>query len=55
MGNETVMNSKMTAINRQRQLASETKAEKQASRQQNLHQRAMEEQRAQNMKNMIQG
>ena len=51
--NETVTQSKMNAAQKQKQVALDTKAEKMAVKQRNLEQRAMEEQRARNMKHMI--
>ena len=50
---ETVMNSKLTSQQRQKQTAMETKAEKEAVRQRNEDQKRQELQRANNMKNMI--
>lgn len=50
---QTVDNSKMTAAQKQRQVALDTKAEKEATRQRNAEQRMAEEQRARNMKAMI--
>ena len=51
--NETVANSKMSAQQKQKQVALETKAEKAATRQRNEEQRRLEESRAHNMKMMI--
>ena len=51
--NATVSNSKMSAQQRQRQLAAETKAEKEETRQRNLEQKIREQNRALEMKNMI--
>ena len=51
--NDTVAQSKMTALHKQKTMALETKAEKMAVKQRNLEQRSNEEMRARNMKNMI--
>lgn len=51
--NATVSNSKMSAQQRQRQVAAETKAEKEETRQRNLEQKIREQNRALEMKNMI--
>ena len=51
---ETVKNSKMTALERQKQAAIETKMQKQATRQMNEENRADQERVARSMKNMIQ-
>ena len=51
--NATVSNSKMSAQQRQRQIAAETKAEKEETRQRNLEQKIREQNRALEMKNMI--
>ena len=51
---ETVKNSKMTALERQKQAAIETKMQKQATRQMNEENRADQERVARSMKTMIQ-
>ncbi len=51
--NETVAHSKMSAQQRQKQVALETKAEKEAVRQRNFEQRQQEENKARHMKHMI--
>ena len=51
---ETVKNSKMTALERQKQAAIETKMQKQATRQMNEENRADQERIARSMKTMIQ-
>jgi hypothetical protein len=51
--NDMVMQSKLNAAQKQKSAAIETKEEKAVSRMRNLEQRSMEEQRARNMKNMI--
>ena len=51
--NATVSNSKLSAQQRQRQVAAETKAEKEETRQRNLEQKIREQNRALEMKNMI--
>lgn len=51
--NETVAQSKMSATQKQKQMALETKAEKEATKMRNAEQRAQEEARARNMKAII--
>ena len=51
--NDTVAQSKMNALQKQKQVALETKAEKMAVKQRNLEQRQNEEMRARNMRSMI--
>ena len=52
--NDTVAQSKMNALQKQKQMALETKAEKMAVKQRNLEQRSNEQMRATQMKQMIQ-
>ena len=51
--NETVANSKLSALQMQKMKALDAKAQKEETRQRNAEQRAQEENRARNMKEMI--
>ena len=51
--NETVANSKLSAFQMQKMKALDAKAQKEETRQRNQEQRAQEENRARNMKEMI--